>query len=219
MSAKDQNQSADRAGPLRDRLDGVREHARQKAEFILSRAYGLLRDPKSEWEQVRVEETSAASLIFGYVAPLAAVPPLAGLIGQFAFERNMSAPTQIIVGAVASFIVFVAVVYFLGLLINVLAEGFDGDRNELAALKVAAYAPTPAFLAGAVSIWPAAWWIGLIGVVLSAYLLYRGLPPLMKCPADRALSFAAAIVVAGVIALAALGALTAGLAGQGTVNT
>jgi hypothetical protein len=157
--------------------------------------------------------------MFGYVAPLAAIPPLAGLIGQFAFERNMTMPTQVVVGAVANFIVFVAVVYFLGLLINVLAEGFDGDRNELAALKVAAYASTPAFLAGAFSIWPAAWWIALIGMGLSAHLLYRGLPPLMKCPADRALSFAAAIVVAGVIALVALGALTAGLAGQGTVNT
>ena len=33
---------------------------------------------------------------------------------------------------------FVGVVYFLGLLINVIAESFDGDRNELAALKVAA---------------------------------------------------------------------------------
>jgi hypothetical protein len=219
MSAEDQNRSADGAAGMRDRIAGMREQAREKTEFILSRAYGLVRDPKSEWEQIRGEETNAAKLMLGYVAPLAAIPPLAGLIGQFVFEGGAAAPTQIVVGAVASFIVFVAVVYFLGILINVLAEGFDGDRNELAALKLAAYAPTPAFLAGLASIWPGAWWVGLFGVALSAFLLYRGLPLLMKCPADRTLSFAAAVVVAGVVALAILGALTSALTGQGTVNT
>jgi hypothetical protein len=219
MSAEDQNQSADGAGGPRDGGAGVREQAREKAEFILSRAYGLIRDPKAEWEQIRAEETNAASLMLGYVAPLAAIPPVAGLIGQLAFGRGVSTPAQILVGAVASFIVFVGVVYFLGLLINVIAESFDGDRNELAALKVAAYSPTPAFLLGVASIWPDAWWVGLIGIGLSAYLLHRGLPPLMKCPADRALSFSAAIVVAGLVALAVLGALTGGLAGQESVNT
>lgn len=192
------------------------EQARQKAEFILSRAYGLLKNPKEEWEQIRREETNAVSLMLGYVAPLAAIPAVMGLLGQLAFGAGMyGTPTQLIVGAAVTFLVFMALIYFLGLLTNAIVENFDGDKDELAALKVAAYAPTPAFLLGILSIWPLLWWAPLIGVVLSAFLLYRGLPPLMKCPPDKALSFAATIIVAGLIALVVLGVLTSCVTGVG----
>ncbi|MBL8550374.1 MAG: DUF1282 family protein [Hyphomonadaceae bacterium] len=190
--------------------------ARQKAEFILSRAYGLLREPKSEWRQIRDEETNIPSLMLGYVAPLAAVPPLAGLVGGLAFDRGLTGtPAQLFVGAVITFLVFMALIFFLGYLIGAIAENFEGERNELAAMKVAAFAPTPAFLLGMFSVWPPFWWVGLIGVAVSAFLLFRGLPILMKAPEDRALSYAATVAVTGLIALVVLGVLTSCVTGIG----
>jgi hypothetical protein len=65
-------------------MDDARARAREalrKSESILSRAYGLLRDPKAEWEQIRAEETSVPNILIGYVAPLAAIPPICDLIG------------------------------------------------------------------------------------------------------------------------------------------
>jgi hypothetical protein len=198
---------------------GVRartEQARRKAEFILSRAYGLLREPKSEWRQIRDEETSVAGLMLGYVAPLAAAAPICGLIGQLAFGRGLSgSPAQILVGAVISFLVFMALVFFLGYLINAIAENFEAERSDLAAMKAAAYTPTPAFLAGMFSIWPPLWWVVLFGAAASAFLLYRGLPILMKAPEDRALSYAATVAVTGLIALVVMGVLTSCVTGIG----
>ena len=51
------------------------QEALRKSEFILSRAWGLLREPKKEWEQIRAEETTVPNILLGYVAPLAAIPP------------------------------------------------------------------------------------------------------------------------------------------------
>ncbi len=183
--------------------------ARRKTEFILSRAWGLLRDPKTEWEQIRLEETSAAALMLGYVAPLAAVPALMGLVGALTFGGGLiGAPAQLVVGAVVSFLVFVALIYFIGLLTNAIADNFEAKRDEIAALKLAAYAATPTFLLGLFAVAPALWWAPLIGLALSAYLLHRGLAPLMRCPPERALAYAATIIVAGLVALVAMGLLT-----------
>ena len=83
--------SADDHEPTRSRfnVEDARARAQQalrKSEFILSRAYGLLREPKKEWEQIRAEETTVPNILIGYVAPLAAIIPVCSLIGSYIFE-------------------------------------------------------------------------------------------------------------------------------------
>lgn len=180
--------------------------ARQKAEFILSRAFGLMVKPDAEWAQIRDEKTNAASILLGYVAPLAAIPPLFGFIGQTAFGERIGEQVirpdlgQALISAVVAFSMSVALIYFLGILIKALADQFEADKDDLLSLKLAAYAPTPAFLSGIFALWPPVWWIGLIGVGLSAYLLLRGLPILVRTPKDRAMGYAATVMIAGLIA-------------------
>ncbi len=88
MSADD-----DHKGAPRFNMDDARARAQQalrKSEFILSRAFGLLREPKKEWEQIRAEETTVPSILIGYVAPLAAIPPVCDLIGSAIFNSALS---------------------------------------------------------------------------------------------------------------------------------
>lgn len=197
------------------------EQARAKAEIIFSRAYGLLRDPKQEWEQIRAEATSVPAIVIGYVAPLAAIPPLCGLIGAYAFGLHYAGVDvrppldDALVGAAVSFLASVAMVFLLGLLINALAENFDADRNDLASQKVAAYAMTPAFLSGLFSLWPPLWWLSLIAIAASVFLLYRGLPALMKAPQDRALGYTATVAIAGLVAFVVLFSLSSCVTGAG----
>lgn len=197
------------------------KEARQKAEFILSRAYGLLKDPKSEWEQIRAEETNIPSILLGYVAPLAAIPPICGLIGQYAFGNRIANEvirpdlSDALLGVVISFAISVAMVFLLGLLVNATAENFDADRNDLSAQKVAAYSMTPAFLSGLFSLWPPLWWLSLVGIALSIFLLYRGLPILMKAPADRAVGYTTTVAIAALVASILLIAITGCVAGMG----
>lgn len=197
------------------------EAALRKSEFILSRAYGLIRETDKEWAQIKAEATNIPSIMLGYVAPLAAIPPICGLIGVYAFGDTYSGVSirppldAALVGALVSFVAFVAGVFMLGLLINAVADRFDGDPDDLGAQKVAAYAMTPVFLSGVFSLWPPLWWLSLFALALSGYLLYRGLPVLMKSPQDRALGYASMVAVAGAVAFILLLALSSCVTGAG----
>lgn len=177
------------------------EQAYRKSEFILSRAYGLLREPNKEWQQIKSEETTVPHILLGYVAPLAAIPPVCDLIGQTLFNQLfVIAPGEAIIRAVVTWVVTVALVFLLGLLVNTLADHFDGDRDDLAAQKIAAYSLTPSFLSGVFSLWPPLWWLSLFALGAMVFIMYRGLPILMKAPQERALSYAATVTIAGMVA-------------------
>ena len=215
------------APPARhDRAEMLRhgaQEARHKAEFILSRCYGLLKSPDAEWEQIRAEETNIPKILIGYVAPLAVIPPLCGVLGSLLFGNSYGGQVvrpdfdTALIGAVLSFAVSIALIFLLGILINAVAENFDADRNEIQAQKVAAYSMTPAFLSGIFSLWPPIWWLSILAIAASAFLLYRGLPILMKAPEDRALGYASMVGVAGLVAFIILFSVSSCVAGAGRI--
>jgi hypothetical protein len=193
----------DKPAGSRFSLDDARARAQEavrKSEFILSRAYGLLREPSKEWEQIRAEETTIPNILIGYVAPLAAIPPLADLIGSYLFEgAAVSSLGNAVVGAVVAWLVGVAMVYLLGIIINFIADNFDSDRDDLAAQKLAAYALTPFFISTIVLIWPPLLWVPILALGAMVFLIYRGLPILMKTPADRAAAYTATVTIAALV--------------------
>jgi hypothetical protein len=215
--------SAEHEGkPQRFSVEDVRARAREamrKSEHILSRAYGLFVNPKEEWEQIKAEETSVQNILVGYVAPLAAIPPVCGLIGDYIFGRRIGEAVfrpeigDAVIGGVVTWIISIALVFLLGLLMNALADNFDADRNELGAQKVAAYALTPAFLSGVFSLWPPLWWLSLFALAAMVWLMVRGLPILMKAPEERALGYAATVTIAAAVAFIVLFALASCVTG------
>lgn len=210
MSADNEN-TPPRGPRFNLNVEDARAQAReaiQKSEIIFTRAWGLLREPKKEWEQIRAEETTIPNLMIGYVAPLAAMPPICGLIGSLIFESERVGPLSgALVSVVVTWAVTVGLVFLIGVLINTLADQFDADRNDLAAQKIAAYSITPAFLSGLFSLWPPLWWISLIALAAMVYIMYRGLPVLMRAPEDRALAYAATVTVAAAVAFIVIFAL------------
>jgi hypothetical protein len=210
MSADNEN-TPPRAPRFNLNVEDARARAQQairKSEIIFTRAWGLLREPKKEWEQIKAEETTIPNLLIGYVAPLAALPPVCGLVGSLIFESERVGPIDgAVVSVFVTWVVTVGFVFLLGVLINTLSDQFDADRNDVGAQKVAAYSITPAFLSGLFSLWPPLWWISLFALAAMVYIMYRGLPVLMKAPEDRALSYAATVTVAAAVAFIVLFAL------------
>ena len=200
---------------MRQRAGAAAQQARAKSEFILSRAYGLLRDPKLEWDQIRAEETSIISLLVGYVAPLSGFFAVCVLIGSLLFEHPRF--DKALIGAVVTFLVMTGMIYVIGLIINLTAENFESSRNELSAQKIAAYSFTPFFLSGIVWLWPPLIWLTFVAVGLSAYLLYRGLPPLMKTPAERAPAYGVTVCLVGLIAFILAFILASCVTGQNSL--
>ena len=156
----------------------------------LVRARNILLTPKAEWAVIDAEPASTRSLYVPYVLLLAAVGPLALLIGgqtlgYNAFGVNFR-PTlgAGLTAAAVNYALALVGVFMVALAINGLAPRFGGTRNRLQALKVAVYSSTAAWLAGVFQITPSLSVLMLVGLY-SLYLLALGLPLLMKIPRDR----------------------------------
>lgn len=198
---------------------------------IVDRIKNICLTPNTEWPVIAQETTPAGSLISGYVAPLAAVGAIAGFIGGSIIGRTLpflgTYRVPMVGGLIlACFTVVMAIVsvFILSLIINALAPTFGGQPDSAQALKVAAYSYTPAWVAGVLQVFPLLGILAIFGALYGLYLLYLGLPRLMKCPEDKAIGYTAVVVVCAVIltvVVTATGGLIvgAGLLGSGALTT
>jgi hypothetical protein len=152
-----------------------------------------------------------AGLYTGYIIPLAAIGPVAQAIGSSVF--GMSLPIvgtyrvpigSAITGAVVTYVLNLAGIYVLGLIIDALAPTFSGQKNPIQALKVAAYSSTASWVAGIFALLPGLSILTLLGLY-SLYLLYTGLPVLMKAPQDKAVGYTAVVILAAIVLILLIG--------------
>ena len=183
---------------------------------LMERVKGILLKPRETWAAIDGEPADTARLFTGYLMILAAIPAVCGfigmsLIGMGGFGFSMRVPLLAGLANMAVFYVLSLVgVYVLALVINALAPTFGGTQNQGQALKVAVYASTAAMLGGVFSLLPALAILGLVAALYSLYLLYLGLPLLMRSPAARAVPYTAVVVVVAIvlgIVIAAIGSL------------
>ena len=84
--------------------------------------------------------------------------------------------------------------------IAAVAPTFGAAKNSASAAKVAAYAPTPAWVAGLFQLVPiVGGLITFIGAVYALYLLYLGLMRVMKSPADKAIAYTVVVVLIAIV--------------------
>lgn len=187
---------------------------------LVARAVNLIMRPGDEWARIEAETATPKSLYLGYVLYLAAVPALAHLIGSLVFGQSMLGITYrpsvggAISGALVNYLLTLGTVFILAKVIDALAPNFGGQKDPVQAFKVAAYFPTAAWLAGVAAILPPLWALSILGLY-SAYLLYKGLPPLMKAPDDKAMAYTAVVLVIGLVCMLIVNSIAMSVTGSG----
>lgn len=180
---------------------------------LVERVKRILLSPRTEWEVIDAEPTTTVELYTRYIAPLAAITPIAQLIGYSVFGVSVpfvgtyrvpigSAITQ----AIVTYVLTLALTYVLALIIDALAPTFNGQRSQIQALKLAAYSLTASWVAGIFALVPGLRILTLLGLY-SLYLLYLGLPVLMKTPREKAMGYTAVVILAAIILAMITGAI------------
>lgn len=185
---------------------------------LIERAKAIILTPKSEWEKIDGEPAEIRDLFVYYVLPLAAIGPVANLLGGQIFGRGLSnlgivyrpSIMNALSAAIVTYVLAIVAVGVLAFIINALAKQFQGTPDQTQAVKVAVYASTAGWLAGIFNLVPALSILGILGLY-SLYLLYLGLPKLMKAPEDKALVYVIVVVIAAAVVWLIAGALTASL--------
>jgi hypothetical protein len=158
---------------------------------LVARVKAILLTPKTEWKVIDGETGDANYLFTNYVAILAAIPAVAALIGYSIAGMGIG---RALIFAIFSYVISCATWYVAALVIDALAPTFGGARNFGSALKLSAYSWTASWLAGIFNLIPRLSVLSILGLY-SIYLLWLGMPVLMKSPPDRATTYTAAVVV------------------------
>jgi hypothetical protein len=166
---------------------------------IMQRVGGILLCPTAEWNAIEGEHSGL--VVNGYVALLAAIPALSGLIGFSAIGEGVPSLGIVrvpvlsgLLAAVSSYLLAFVVVYLLALIINMIAVRFEAKRNFPAALKLAVYSYTPVWLSGVFLLVPGLRFLSVLAVY-GFYVLRRGLPVMMKAPEGRVSRYTATIFI------------------------
>ncbi len=190
---------------------------------LVERVKNILFTPIAEWDVIEAEPATVQGLYKGYICILAAIPAVAQLIASVVFPHYSLWGGVSVIGAlvtaIMTYVLTLVGVYVTARIIDALAPNFGGQSNLIQALKVAAYSSTAAWVVGVFAIAPPVSGLRIIGIY-SLYLLYLGLPKLMKAPEDKALVYTIVTIVVVVVVyavVAAVAAMSVALAGLGAI--
>ncbi|HAK59288.1 MAG TPA: YIP1 family protein [Nitrospiraceae bacterium] len=183
-------------------------------EKLLARVKNLILNPKDEWEAIKSDDATIKDIIFNYVAVLAAIPAIASIIGQGIVGFGVMGETMrypmsyLLFSGILEYVMNIAGILVAGAIINNLAVTFESKKSSVQSLKVAAYAYTPVWLAGALYVMPFLYVPMILISLYGIYLLYLGLSPLMATPDSRSPGY----TVLSIIAMIAITVIIQGLA-------
>ncbi len=185
---------------------------------LVERAKAIILKPKEEWPAIAGETTSPGDILTRYAIPLAAIGPIASLVGGqlfgygalgFSYRPGLIAGLGTAVVGVVFALIGLVVLTFIA---DFLAPRFGGEANRTNAFKLVAYSMTASWVAGIFGLIPSLGILGLVGLY-SLYLYYLGVGTVMKVPQDKAAGFTVVSVIAAVVVGLVLGAVTAPVVG------
>ena len=167
---------------------------------IVERVKNIIMTPKTEWLVIAAEEPNTAQIFKGYVLPLALIPAIAHIIGLSVIGRGMMSSFSwgIAMGLIQFILAFVGV-YISAYVIAFLAPRFGSQQDMGRAVQLVAYSYTPAWVAGILSIVPALGVLVFVGGLYGLYLMYLGLPQMMKTPQDKVIGYLVVSIIAMIV--------------------
>jgi len=183
---------------------------------LIARASAILTKPVETWDVIDAETTQIPDIYKTYVAPLAAIPAVCGAIGLlglggisiFGVHLRPSF-AGVISEMVVSYVLTLVGVYVLALVIDQLAPQFGAARGRTQAFKLAAYSGTAWWLAGVFRLLPGIGGLFMVlGGLYTLYLMYLGLPKLMRVEGDRTVPYLAVSLVVTLLLMLLIGMLS-----------
>jgi len=177
---------------------------------LVERIKNIIMAPTAEWPAIQREPGDVGYLFINYVAIVAAVPAVCGFVGWQFLGVHFGAA---LVMAVTRYVLSFVTVYILALIVDGLAPTFGGQQDFAGALKLTVYSATPFWLAGIFLLLPGLGFLMIVGLLYSIYLLWTGVPPLMRAPPDRAVFYTVTVLLCLLVIVIVFGILVSLIVG------
>ncbi|MCY7296598.1 Yip1 family protein [Alteromonas sp. a30] len=178
--------------------------------MILNHLWGIYTHPKEEWHVIeRRHEGFKFSL--SHILIISLIPALMAYFSAVYFGWSIGVGDRIhlthnegLILGIGLYFGLAIGVFALAYMIQWMSKTFDSNPTFTQALEISAYAATPLFMVALAGFYPELWFImlvGLAGISYSVYLLYTGVPIVMKIPEEEGFVYASSVVTVGLIFL------------------
>jgi hypothetical protein len=168
---------------------------------ILLRIRNILLRPGEEWKVIKEEETTPRTMLAGYLAVIAVVPPAAAVLERVFLGGSVAGRQPV------GYVITTNILWYLVIILNMVITAavftaiFTPRERWLspAGLKLT-YSFTPVFLVSALLLAPRMVWLLYVAILYSVYLLYLGVRSLTDvAPGKAALSAFGSFIAAALI--------------------
>lgn len=171
-------------------------------------AIALVTNPKAFMTSRADSAPPLRSTITNYVAILAVMPFLFTLIGYLIFHRTLSPYSYAAAAAILQYIFNLVSVTVVAYVLFVLAPRFGSVANLNISTKIVSYAYTPVFLIAIFDVYPPLGEVlAILAFLYGLYILWMGLPIVLKTPEAKRVTYLIAIFVASAIVYIILAAI------------
>lgn len=178
--------------------------------MILNHLWGIYTHPKEEWHAIE-QRHEDYSFSLSHILIISLIPAVMGYFSSVHLGWGIGVGDPIMLeqatGLVMAFGLYASLVggvFGLAYMIHWMSKTFDSKPTYTQSLEVASYTATPMYMVGFAAFYPELWFIitvGLVGLSYSVYLLYTGVPIVMRIPEDEGFIYASSVVTVGLIFL------------------
>lgn len=184
---------------------------------MLAKAIGILFLPGKTWQSVAQLSDAQLKPYLLYPAVLALIPAYAWYYGttQVGWTVAGGQPTRFtpdsaMMIAILFYLAQLIAIWVVGYFVHWMSDTYGAESSAIKGMAVTGLCATPILLSGLLGFHPLFWLdfvVGLAAVSYGVYLLYIGIPIVMRIPEERGFLFASAIVAVGlVMAVVVMGA-------------
>ncbi|WOJ93903.1 Yip1 family protein [Congregibacter variabilis] len=183
---------------------------------MIQHTFGLLFKPRQQWQSIADLPESSQNLLVIYPFVFALLPAIAWYWGTSHVGWTVGSYEQVIKLTddsamqvnILFYCVMVASVAAIGYAIHWMSSTYGAENSTIAkGIMIAGLTATPLFIAGLVGFYPLLWvdlLIGVVAVSWAVYLMYLGIPIVMKIPEERGFLFSSAILAIGLVLLVSI---------------
>jgi hypothetical protein len=171
---------------------------------MFDHAIGLLVRPGTQWRKVAELPSATMTTMILYPCIMALLPAVAWYYGTTRIGWTVGDGDAIKLtteSALAIIILFyvtmVAAVAIIGYFIHWMADTYGAESSLAKGIVIAGFTATPLFLAGLTGFYPLLWLdllLAVVAVCWSVYLLFLGIPIVMKISEERGFLFSSAVI-------------------------
>lgn len=180
---------------------------------LLQHTLGIFINPDAEWKAIRADKNSFKQVFLSHVPILALIPSISSYIGVTHTGWRVGSGDVVRLTTesaaslcVLSYFALLAGVFFFGEFINWMSKTYgvtdDKERRHYGGTALAVFVTTPLFLVGIFNVYPSLWVNALamsIAGAYAVYLVYEGIPILMKIDKERGFMFASSVITVGLV--------------------